>query len=244
MRTTVSVPSPIAALAAGAPVDRLRRAFTLTGLVPLGVFVVAHAAVNAFALRGEGAFASAEDAVGSFPAMGLVEILFVLLPLAVHAALGLWLWIARPAALAATPYPPALRVAMRVTAIVALVFIVWHALALRLQAPGGAVRGAQLATLLVRDLSSTWKGVPWRGVAYLVGAGCAVFHFCAGAWGVFAGSPLGRAGRRHPRIAGWAAVVAGAVLWLLLADVVVFHATGARLFGGSVEDPPPAEPCP
>jgi succinate dehydrogenase / fumarate reductase cytochrome b subunit len=231
-------------LAAGAPVDRLRRAFSLTGLVPLGLFVVAHAALNAFALRGEDAFAAAEDAVASIPAMGLVEVLFVLLPLAVHGALGVWLWIARPAVLAATAYPPGFRAAMRVTAIGALAFIVWHFLALRLHAPGGAIRGGALATLLARDLSSTSRGVPWRGVAYLVGTGCAVFHVCVGAWGAFVASPFGRARARSPRIAAWVAIAGGAVLWTLMADVVVFHATGSRLLGGSVEDPAPAEPCP
>jgi succinate dehydrogenase / fumarate reductase cytochrome b subunit len=254
MRTTLPVPSPIAVSADGGPagggsaadarVDRLRRIFSLSGVVPLGIFVLGHVAVNAAALRGEGAFAATEDALRAIPGLALLELLFVDVPLAVHAALGLWLWAMRPAMLASTAYPAGVRPAMRATAIAALAFVVWHAASLRLRAPGGELHGGVLATLLVRDLSSTWKGVPWRGVAYLAGSACVVFHFAAGAWGVYAASTFGRASARHTRVAGWAAAVGGAVLWLLMVDVIVFHATGSRLFGGSVEDPPSAEPCP
>jgi succinate dehydrogenase / fumarate reductase cytochrome b subunit len=244
MRTTLSLPSPIAASADGAHVDRMRRIFSLTGLAPLGVFVLWHAGVNAAALRGEGAFAATVDSLGAIPALSLLELLFVDLPLAVHAALGLWLWIKRPATLGSTAYPAGVRPAMRVTAIGALAFVIWHAAALRLRAPAGALHGGALATLLVTDLSSTWKSIPWRGVAYLVGTACVVFHFAAGAWGIYAASSFGRASARHARIAGWVAAVGGAFLWLLMVDVIVFHATGSRLFGGSVDDPPSAESCP
>jgi succinate dehydrogenase / fumarate reductase cytochrome b subunit len=243
MRTTVSVPSPIAA-SADTRVDRVRRIFSLTGVAPLGIFVLVHVAVNAVALRGESAYAAAVDALGAIPALALLELLFVDLPLAVHAVLGLWLWMMRPATLGSIAYPAGVRPAMRATAIGALAFVIWHAASLRLRVSGGELHGGALATLLVRDLSSTWKGVPWRGVAYLVGSACVVFHFVAGAWGVYAASSFGRARARNPRVAGWVAAVGGAVLWLLMVDVIVFHATGSRLIGGSVEDPPPAESCP
>jgi hypothetical protein len=82
-------------------------------------------------------------------------------------------------------------------------------------------------------------------VAYLVGSACVVFHFAAGLWGFFATTERGRDARAR-RWAGWAAGVMGAALWLLLADTVVLHATGARLFGSpahetSNEACPPAD---
>jgi succinate dehydrogenase / fumarate reductase, cytochrome b subunit len=243
MGTTVSAPAPLRASLGAANAERLRRIFSITGVAPLGVFLVAHVIVNSYALGGEGAFAAAEDAIAAIPGLALVEALFVYLPLAVHAALGLWIWIAGVPAPARAAYPAAVRAGLRWTGAALFVFLVWHVASLRLRGHAH-IDGGTLSTVLVNDLSSTWRGIPWRGVGYLVGAGCAAFHFVAGAWGVFASTELGRSSASSRRVAAWGAGLAGAFLWLVLADVVVFHATGARIAGDSVIDPPSIETCP
>ncbi|MGD0529195.1 MAG: hypothetical protein ABSE49_28915, partial [Polyangiaceae bacterium] len=102
--------------------------------------------------------------------------------------------------------------------------------------------GPALLAALDADLSSMWHGLPWRAVAYLLGAACVCFHFAAGLWAFFAGTPRGEIPRTRRRAAWWAGAV-GATLWLLFADVVVFHATGSRLLGGAPEETP-TFPCP
>jgi succinate dehydrogenase cytochrome b subunit len=221
------------------------RLFSLSGVLPLGVFLVAHLAINARALRGDAAFARAVALLERIPALGVAETLFVFAPLVFHAGVGLWLVITRRPLATPSPYPRVLRGAMRATGVAVVAFLAMHLPELRFHAMDGAhLDGGELATLLAQDLSSTSHGVPWRGVAYLVGAGCATFHFAAGMWGFFATTRPGQTSAAVRRSVAWAAAVVGAVMWLSFANVVVFHATGARMFGGTPTEPGGSEPCP
>jgi succinate dehydrogenase/fumarate reductase cytochrome b subunit (b558 family) len=222
-----------------------RRLLSLSGVIPLGAFLVAHVAINARALRGDAAFASAVGALHRIPALALVEWLFVFVPLGVHAAVGLWLVVTRRPLAEPSPYPDALRIAMRATGVAAIAFLGLHLPEVRFRTPGARLGGDELATALVADLSSTWHGVPWRGAAYLVGAACVTFHFAVGLWAFFVTT---RAGRR-PRARKWGAWGAGAIgaaTWVMLANIVVFRATGTRLFWGAEElgDGSAGVPCP
>ncbi|HEY8040134.1 MAG TPA: hypothetical protein VIF15_10090 [Polyangiaceae bacterium] len=220
-----------------------RRVFSLSGVVPLGVFLVVHVVVNARALRGAEAFTGAADAFARIPGLALVEAVFVFAPLLFHAAFGLYLVAARRPLVTPSPYPRALGIAVRATGVAALAFLAMHLPELRFHLPGARPAGGELLTLLAADLSSTSRGVPWRGVLYLLGSACVTFHFAAGVWGFFAGTRRGEEARAR-RFAGWAAGALGATMWLLFADVVVFHATGARTFGAAPDAPGLAEPCP
>jgi succinate dehydrogenase/fumarate reductase cytochrome b subunit (b558 family) len=221
----------------------VRRLFSLTGVVPLGVFLVVHVVVNARAVRGEQAFAESADALARIPALPLVELLFVLLPLVVHAAIGLWLVASRQPLAEPSPYPPGVAAAMRVTGLVALAFLAMHLPELRFRGLVRSPSGGELATRLAADLSSTWHGLPWRGAAYLLASACIVFHFAAGLWGFFARTRRGSDDRAR-RWAALGVALVGSAMWLLLVDAVVFHATGARLFGSRAAATSEIGPCP
>lgn len=249
MGTTLPEPAPGSNREVHAsPADRVRRAFSLSGVAPLGAFLVVHVAANASALLGGWAFGRSARFLASLPALPLVEAVFVFAPLLFHGALGVWLILTgraldAPGTTPATPaYSRPMRVAMRATAVGTLAFLLLHLPELRfrsgLEQPGAAA----LATLLDARLSSTWHGVPWAGVAYLAGAACATFHFACGAWGYFAST--GRlASARARRRGAWAAVGLGVAMWVLFADVVVLRATGSAPIG-EPSDGPAAEPCP
>jgi succinate dehydrogenase/fumarate reductase cytochrome b subunit (b558 family) len=207
-----------------------RRLFSLSGVVPLGVFLVVHVATNARALRGDAAFARAIALWHGIPALPVVESLLIFAPLVLHAAVGVWLLATRTPLVPAAPYAHGVRVAVRVTGIVALAFIALHLPELRFRQIGARIDGGVLATLLAADLSSTWHGVPLRGVAYLVGTACVVFHFAAGLWGFVATTRRGQAARAR-RWTAWGAALLGAAMWAFTANVVVYYATGARVFG-------------
>ncbi len=211
-----------------------RRLLSLSGIVPLGAFLLLHLALNESAVWGSLAFANTVGVISRVPALVLFEVLFVFAPLLVHAGAGLWLMLA-PATSAPTPSPYPLRVgwAMRATGVVALVFLALHLPEFRFRARGARLDGGELATLLAADLASTSHGVPWRGILYLVAMGCVVFHFAAGLWGAFAASSRGRDRPRAQRTAAWAALAFGGLLWMAFAEIVVFHATGARFFDRS-----------
>jgi len=221
----------------------VRRAFSLSGVVPLGAFLVIHVATNARALAGEDAFVGAARGLERIPGLGLIEVLLVFAPLLFHGAFGLWLTVRRIPLATPSPYPRTVGVAMRVTGVLAAAFLVMHLPELRFRTPGVRPDGAILLTVLAARLSSMTYGLPWRAVLYMLGAACVCFHFAGGLWGFFAGTARGQAARARTWGAWWAAAV-GLILWGLFAETVVFHATGARLMGGGPHDAESTVPCP
>ena len=232
--TTRPVPDP-----APSPVRRL---FSLSGVVPLGAFFVVHAAVNARAVRGDAAFVSAVGALHGIALLPVLEWLFIFAPLALHAGVGVWLVATRRPLADPSPYAPAVRVAVRATGVLALAFLAMHLPELRFRG-GARLDGGQLETVLAADLSATFHAVPLRGLAYMLGAGCVAFHFAAGLWGFFAAARRGRESPANLRRAAWGAGAVGMAMWMVLVGIVVCHATGARVLGGTAE-PWPTEPCP
>jgi len=221
----------------------LRRAFTLSGVIPLGAFLLVHVVNNARVLAGDDAFLATVRAYARVPGLAVFEALFVFAPLLFHAAFGLWLVVGGAPLRATSPYPPALRVAVRVTGVLAVAFLAMHLPELRFREPLVRPSGAALLSVLDSHLSSMSHGLPWRAVVYLLGSACVCFHFAAGAWGAFAATPRG-AGARSRRRAAWWSVAVGTLLWVLFADVVIYHATGTRLLGGAPRDEATAPPCP
>jgi succinate dehydrogenase / fumarate reductase cytochrome b subunit len=222
----------------------LLRAFRLSGLFPLPAFLVLHAAVNARALAGDAAFLDASRQLQSIPLLSVAEVVFVLAPLALHAAVGSWILAARIPLPAAPPLPRAVRTATRAAGVAILLFLVLHLSELRFRAGWSHPAPATLLATLDSRLSSMFHGLPLRAVAYLLASACVCFHLAVGFWGAFAGSPRGEAPQARRRAAWWSASV-GVILWLLLSDIVVFHATGARLFGSASAEPQDTNaPCP
>jgi succinate dehydrogenase / fumarate reductase cytochrome b subunit len=214
-----------------------RRLFTLSGLAPLGAFLVLHAITNARAIRGEGPFVRSVAVYDGVPGLFAIEIVLVYLPLLFHAAYGVWLTttglVVRRGAPDAepSPYPPRWPSAVRATGVVGALFILVHVPELRFRTPGARPAGGELLTWLSGDLSSTFHGWPLVAAGYLFASACTSFHFAAGSWAVFARSRLGEGDARARRATAWAAALGGAVLWLVFASTVVLHATGARLLG-------------
>jgi len=205
--------------------------FTWTGVLPLGGFLVAHLGVNAFALRGALQFANVLTAVHRIPGLDAFEACFIFLPLAIHGALGAWLVVTRTTLSTTRPYSPNVRLAMRIAGLGVLAFLAMHLPEFRWRAGSERLGGSETVNLLAADLSWTWQGMPWRALAYLVGAACAVFHFGVGSWGLFARSSGGQSSRRARVVAAWGFGAASLAIWLGFANVVVMHATGASLFG-------------
>ncbi|MGH7434874.1 MAG: hypothetical protein ACRENE_04300 [Polyangiaceae bacterium] len=213
----------------------LRRAFSLSGAAPLGAFVLVHLVVNARSLWGDEAFASTVNAMQRSRAVAVAEYALVLAPLLFHGALGMWL-VARGEMLAdPPPYSRPVAAWVRVTGLVAAAFVVGHLVDLGIPVGPHHPDAAALSSLLVARLSSTELGVPWRAAGYLLGAACVSFHFVAGCWGMYARTPHARADRRRPRWAALGALAAGVAITVGFAGVVVFDATGMRLYGTPVE---------
>lgn len=211
---------------------RLRRLHALSGVIPLGVFVVVHLLVNATALVGPSRFDRVMGGLANSPIEPYVTLLFVGVPLAYHALYGITRVGRAPADAEASGYKrPRLDVLMRLSSVVLFVFVIAHTLEMRLgRAP------SNLHTKLTMDLSSTKWGVPFIAFGYLLGVAAVAFHLAYGCFAV-----LESRGRASRRAAIWS-IAGGAILFSIGAATTIAFSSGGTLL--AEPDPAREVPCP
>lgn len=224
---------------------RNRKLHALSGALALGVFLVEHIATNASALGGRGAYDAIVGAIERSRVLPFVEVVFILLPLGFHAGYGLQLLRAEAAPDAVVERYGDRRLwrLQRLSAVFVLVFVLAHLWELRVQRLVFGLPADALYTTLTARLSSTWAGVPFIALFYVLGLFAVAVHLANGlfaataAWNV-AASP---SGRRRARIA---TLALGGVLFAVGASTVIALATGTRLLPGADGDSAAVEvPC-
>jgi succinate dehydrogenase / fumarate reductase cytochrome b subunit len=158
----------------------LRRLHSLTGIVPIGVYLVFHIMLaNASALGGPATFNRAVEAIGALPPPLLlgVEVLFIYLPLLFH---GLYGFVRVGQAELENPLRndhlgAYLYTLQRLSGVVAFFFIAWHVWTTRVQ---HYFAGAHINYLFMRRLVED----PLTLTFFLVGTLASVFHFTNGIW--------------------------------------------------------------
>jgi len=175
--------------------ENLKRLQSLTGMLPLGFFLLEHVAVNATALGGAQTYRRAVEALDRTPLLHVLEIALIALPLAIHTLIGVLL---------ATEVDEAgrldwsdRRVAIqRATGVLLLPYLIYHVWATRLS-PEVLRGGADLIAIMGKQVAS----VP--GFAFhAVGVALAAYHFGHGLrsfavrWGLARGSAAERAAER------------------------------------------------
>lgn len=207
----------------------LRKAHSLTGVVPVGVFLVEHLWTNASALGGRLPFDHAVDQIQRLPALPVIEVGGIFLPLAFHALYGIKLATeARPNALTYVHGRNWLYVLQRVTGVLTLLFLCAHLWEFRVQKWLFGMSSHAFYDTLQAHLSATTYGVQLYALAYAIGLGSAVFHFGNGlvgfglSWGLVVS-------RRAQRAVSWGAAVLSIGLFLLGFSTIVFFSTGTRL---------------
>jgi succinate dehydrogenase / fumarate reductase cytochrome b subunit len=70
----------------------LRRLHSLSGIFPIGAYVLEHMISNAYANRGANAYSQQVHFLTSLPFVPALEIFFIFIPLAYHAGYGLVIW--------------------------------------------------------------------------------------------------------------------------------------------------------
>lgn len=210
---------------------------TLLGAFPLAGYLLVHLAGQVLSLRGSLLQKGLQDLLERSPLALTLELLLVYLPLAGHAALGLWRVASRdgprPAALgAAVPdsaWPaPWGAVLQRVSALGLLVFVVLHVWQFEGRLWSGELRRVDFFPVLCASLSSTaLGGVPLVALGYLFGVAAASVHLAQGlyhaclSWGVVTPARRERLGR--------ACLLGGITLFGAGALIIIDLATGAAL---------------
>lgn len=214
--------------------DKLRRAHSISGVLPLGAFLGLHVLANATALDSDRAFLRIvrSDVM-------VLELLLVVLPLLFHACYGVVLARKSPQP---SPYPtPRLRRIVHVTGLVTFVFVLVHFWQLTLQKWTHAISPLAMHTVLENRLSSTTFGVPWLAIFYLIGIACTCLHLAIGMWGFSVTWNLSRSKKAKRRVA-WTSGAVGIVLFLIATTTLVHYATGTNFT--SVEPMPDGPPRP
>lgn len=214
----------------------LRRLHSLSGIVPIGAFLVMHLGTNAmvaFNQPGEDYFQQQVDRIHALgPLLIPVEILFIFIPIAFHAGLGVKIWLESKPNTMYYPYLANFRYMLqRVTGVIALIFIavhLWH-----MHWLGGYFGGGYFDP---HDASRTAAGALqsgkwWAWPLYQVGIVSAVYHFANGIWTslITWGITIGRDAQRK---AGYVCAVFG----------IALAATGLIAMRGFMTFPDPQAP--
>ncbi len=160
---------------AEAPRTLAGRLHSISGVVPVGVFLAFHLYSNAEAGRGADAYNAMARRIQGTPALLAVEVLLIALPLLFHGLYGLFR-IADEAP-AGTGVPRrALAIAQRATGVVLFAFVFVHLWTARL------VQIRDHASLDLFRLMQAVLANPWFRGAYVAGVLAATFHLSAGLW--------------------------------------------------------------
>ena len=191
----------------------LRKLHQLSGIMPLGIFLLEHFYTNSKALAGAANFNGAVKDLQSIPYILLVEIGGIFIPLIYHAVYGLVITVeARPNNL---HYPYARNwfyTIQRLTGIILFFFITFHVLNFRF----GLIPG--LNTLSVAEhpdqafqvVAGEFRMIPIF-LVYVIGITSTVWHLANGIWLFLVDWGIA-IGERAQRLTGYACIGFGVVL--------------------------------
>lgn len=211
----------------------LRKLHQLTGIMPLGFFLLEHFYTNSKALHGATAFNDAVKDLQAIPYILLVETGGIFIPLIYHAVYGLVITVeARPNNLH-YPYPRNwFYLIQRMTGVILFFFIIFHVLNFRFGLMPGLnnISVAQHPDKAFGIVAGEFSIVPIF-IVYLIGITATVWHLANGIWLFLVDWGI-TIGDRAQRLAGYACIGAGVVLLLVGINAAIAFIHPGGLLGG------------
>lgn len=155
-----------------------RRLHSLSGIFPVGAFLLEHLYTNFFATRGPGAYNEKVRGLTEWPFVLGLEILFIYLPIAYHGLFGVWIWWRGDGNLTRYPWTGNwLYTLQRWTGLIAMAYIAFHVWEQRFA-------GAPIIENYFVAFSKVQHSIarPAVHVFYIAGLLAACFHFAYGVW--------------------------------------------------------------
>jgi succinate dehydrogenase / fumarate reductase, cytochrome b subunit len=184
-----------------------RRLHSLSGIVPIGAFLIEHLVSNFEALKGPAAYAEQVRFLNALPLVRVLEWAFIFIPLIYHGVYGVYIWLRGHSNVVYYPWAGNwMYVAQRYTGLIAFAYIIQHVLRQRFMGvslpehPGAAFHKVQV------ELQN-----PWMLAVYIIAMIAVCWHFAYGVW-LFAAKWGITPGETARRRFGWACVVGGAIL--------------------------------
>ena len=213
----------------------LRKLHQLTGILPLGIFLLEHFYTNSKALTGPGDFNDAVKDLQSIPYILFVEIGGIFIPLLYHAIYGLVITMeARPNNLA---YPYARNwfyTIQRITGIILFFFITFHVLNFRF----GLIPGLNTQSVAhhvdeaFNIVQREFRMIPIF-IIYMIGITSTVWHLANGLWLFLVDWGI-TIGERAQRLTGYACIAFGVLLLLVGINAAVAFIRPGGLLGGII----------
>lgn len=168
-----------------------RRLHSLSGIIPVGAFILEHFISNAFATNGPAAYAKQVKFLTGLPfADPWLEIFGIYLPILYHAGYGIYIWWRGESNVGDYKFAGNwMYTVQRYTGILVFAYILYHTWYMRFSgvhlfgAPGAAYGKVQ----------AEFMSAPWVVPVYVIGILCACWHFGYGIflfcakWGVVTG---------------------------------------------------------
>lgn len=211
----------------------MRKLFQLSGIVPLGAFVLEHFYTNSKALSGADAYNKAVNDLQGIPYVFLLEVFGIFLPLIFHSVYGIFItWEARPNNLAYQYARNWFYTFQRATGVFLFFFIFFHVLNFRF----GLIPGLNEKSVAhypgeAFQIVQKEMQIPAIFILYVVGIFSTVWHLANGLWlflvdwGVVIGA-------RAQRYTGYACIAIGLGLFAVgLNSLVAFVIKGGLTRG-------------
>jgi succinate dehydrogenase / fumarate reductase cytochrome b subunit len=205
----------------------LRRLHSLSGIIPIGAFLLEHFISNAEATKGAQAYNDQVKFLTGLPFVHWMEWIFIFIPLLYHGLYGVYIWYRGDSNVGEYPWSGNwLYTAQRWTGIIAFIYIGYHVYTMRFSG----------VPLMENYHAAFWKVQqefmnPWAVAAYVIGIVAASWHFSYGLW-LFAAKWGFTVGDRARRKFG---VVCAAL-------AVILVAIGLVTIRGFINAPPVAAP--
>ncbi len=154
-----------------------RRLHSLSGVFPIGAFLLEHMFTNSFIVQGPDAYNSKIEFLRSLPYLPVIEITFIGLPILYHAGYGMYVWYSGKSNLRWYPHTQNYLYALqRWTGLVTLVYILYHVYETRIV---NAIYGTEVSFARMQELMQN----PLTFWFYILGLAAVCFHFANGLWG-------------------------------------------------------------
>jgi succinate dehydrogenase / fumarate reductase, cytochrome b subunit len=216
----------------------LRKLHQLSGIFPLGIFLLEHFYTNSKALNpltGAADFNNAVKDLQSIPYILFIEICGIFIPLIYHAVYGLVITVeARPNNLS-YPYPRNwFFLIQRITGIILFFFITFHVLNFRFGLIPG-LNNLSVATHYDQGFTIVHNEFvnPVIFIVYLIGITATVWHLANGIWLFLVDWGI-TIGERAQRLTGYACIAFGVVLLLVGINAAVAFIHPGGLLGGAL----------
>lgn len=154
-----------------------RRLHSLSGVMPIGAFVLEHMFTNSFIMKGAQSYNEKIEFLASLPFLPVLEIGFIALPILYHAFYGFYIMFTGKSNLSSYPNRGNwLYIAQRWTGMLTFIYICYHVYHTRIV---NLLYGTEVSYARMADLMND----PFNFWFYIAGLAAVMFHFANGIWG-------------------------------------------------------------